>query len=86
MPDHEGLFLTGDDHYKVIDEFVDHFKKNMVIGPGVYTALLGNFLGRIQYYVVHGSDVSEEDFLKMIERNRSMGYLEMTRNKPPEKH
>ncbi len=84
--DHRGLFLTGDEHHKVIEEFTDHFEKNMGVGPGMYTALLGNFLGRVQYYVTHGSDIPEEDFLKMIEENRKLGYLGMAQEKPPEKH
>lgn len=85
MPsDPRGLVLTDDTHHAVIEGFTEHFQAHMNVGPGMYTALLGNFLGRMQYYVTEGSDIPEGDFLKMIEENRKLGYLGMAQEKPKE--
>lgn len=82
--DPRGLVLTDETHHDVIEGFTDHFQKHMSVGPGMYTALLGNFLGRMQYYVTHGSEIPDEDFLKMIEENRKIGYHGMTQDRPKE--
>lgn len=76
------MVLVDGQHQAVMDDFKEHFEKHLSIGPGMYTALLGNFLGRMEYYVTEGSDIPAEDFSKMIEENRKLGLAFLKENQP----
>lgn len=60
-------------HEEVLNEFLEVFKTNLDLRPGEMTAVIGNFLGRLENFVVGGSTMSLEQFIAVLEQNRDIG-------------
>lgn len=63
-------------HEEVLGEFLEIFKTNLDLRPEEMTAVIGNFLGRIENFVVGGSTMSLEQFIAVLEENRDIGRTE----------